>query len=79
MALSKKHYEQFAQSIRNQLALAADYRDMAKNGAALPERLNDTAHNVTNTARRFMLDAAAIFEADSARFDRERFVKACGF
>lgn len=79
MAMTKKHYEQFAQSIRSQLELAAQYRDMAKNGVAHPARLDEAALNITQTARRFMLDAANIFAADSATFDRERFVKACGF
>jgi hypothetical protein len=70
MALSKKHFEQAAQVIRTQLSIAADQR-LAEDSYG--------AEVTTKNARRVMNDLASIFEDDNPRFDRARFVAACGF
>jgi hypothetical protein len=70
MALSKKHYEQFAYRFdqRRQLIAAVD------NGLTQHER--DVAlEALQGLARTMCID----FALDNANFDRERFLKACGF
>lgn len=80
MALSKKHYEQFAQLFRNQIE-----RINADTIYPFPQQqTNDAA---TASAQKFAVDhlqnmaasMAAHFALDNPRFDRARFLRACGF
>ena len=60
--MTKKDYVKFANRIRSQIQDAED-------------ECNDYARQ---SAIRTANDAAGIFAADNPRFDRERFLKACG-
>ena len=69
MALSEKHYEQFAQRIaETTIALSTD------SSMHFAEIVRATRH-VEALAQRLAVD----FSVDNPRFDRVRFLKACGF
>lgn len=69
MALSKKRYEQFAQRIaETTITLSTD------STMHFAEVVRATRH-VEALAQRLAVD----FALDNPRFDRERFLKACGF
>lgn len=72
MALSKKHYEQIAYSFKQQIdAIAA-----AKAEFYL---VSDQDIAATRYLRQLAEKLALDFAIDNPRFDRERFLKACGF
>jgi hypothetical protein len=65
MAMSRKDYQAFADMFNDQLESAKMYRP--PNGPAYVAALKDAIDG-----------AATIFKADNNRFDRDRFMKACG-
>lgn len=69
MAMTKKHYEMVASTIRQQRAIALNWNG---EGAAQDCRL---VHASTEAIARVM---AVKFADDNPMFDRERFLKACG-
>ncbi len=71
MALSKKHFEQFALLVLNR-------KSTAEQVARLPDA-KEAAIALEGQARATMLDLISICEDENPRFDRARFVKACGF
>ena len=71
MALSKKHYEQFAYHFRNSI-------EKAKRDAGAGVSPLTTAYAITQLeqlARKMAVD----FALDNPAFNRDRFLLACGF
>lgn len=67
MALSKKHFEQTAANFKHTL----DEANATYEGSAL--------WAATNVLRNAASQMAASFAQENARFDRSRFMAACGF
>jgi hypothetical protein len=68
MALSKKHYEQFAQII------AAEVADIPSHMRHVEEQVSAQI-----ALKRVASRMAVHFKVDNPRFDRARFLAACGF
>lgn len=73
MALSKKHYETFAARIQQQLnGSFLDYDVTTVEGRMALIGAQDALKGLAKSL-------ATTFSYDNPRFDRERFLKACGF
>lgn len=72
MALSKKHYEQFAYDFSN--AVNAVVSDRASGAISQP-----AANAAVDALRALAVTLCVSFKYDNAAFDRARFLKACGF
>lgn len=72
MALSKKHYEQFADRLQQQLN---------DNHSALQAQTIslDVYQGVNDALLRLATKMCHDFKYDNPRFDRDRFLNACGF
>lgn len=71
MALSKKHYEQFAYRFRNTLENIE---------ASLPGSRNIEKRETAKQAIKGLATSMSVdFTLDNAAFDRARFLAACGF
>jgi len=71
MALSKKHYEQFAQ----RFAQVLDALPTLSDGKATPREIELQRSALCQMAMKLSID----FALDNPRFDRHRFLVACGF
>ena len=72
MALSKKHYEQFAERFQQQLNdNLVEHRE---------SKISEAEYKAVNTALLRLATKMAIdFKYDNARYGRTRFIDACGF
>ena len=70
MAMSRKHYREVAEVIKNNLD---DLRLLENNGTppAVTRYARDVVQSVAN-------DLAVVFKADNSNFRRDQFMEACG-
>jgi hypothetical protein len=73
MSLTRKHYEQFAHRIANAQADIDRQKDQGVIQTALE------AGFARNTLHQLAIGLSVDFALDNPRFDRQRFLKACGF
>lgn len=71
MALSKKHFIAIARETKSQVDA---YNTQIANGSNLGD-----CRACIDALRVLMVALCDVFAADNAQFDRERFLKACGF